>query len=65
MIHLLNGSKEIRQRNSENCTVLACGCAHTDTTWLQMCDADYTETEALRAHAREEHRLQALAREFT
>lgn len=45
-MHLLNGYTEIRVRSSEGCTVLPCGCAHTDTRWIQMCDACYAEWSA-------------------
>lgn len=55
MIHLLNGNKTERQRNSEGCTVYPCGCAHTDVLWLQMCDTDYQPTFALRERARIDH----------
>lgn len=55
MIYLLNGSTEIRQRNSEGTTVLDCGCAHTATHWLQMCEGHYTENHALHEQARIEH----------
>lgn len=40
---LLNGNTHVRVRNSDGCTVLECGCAHTDTRWLQMCDAHHAE----------------------
>jgi len=65
VIHLLNGSKEIRQRNSEGCVVLPCGCAHTDVLWLQMCDADYQPDAALHAQAAADHKLQKLEQELT
>lgn len=58
---LLNGTKEPRSRNSEGCTVLDCGCAHTPTTWLQMCDAHYAEDHTLHEQARLDH----LASELT
>lgn len=58
---LLNGSTEVRSRNSEGTTVLACGCAHTDVMWLQMCEPHHAETAALHEQAR----LDRLAGEFT
>ena len=42
-MHLLNGTSTPRQRNSEGCAVLACGCAHDDVRWLQLCDAHYAD----------------------
>lgn len=53
MIHLLNGSTHIRVKNSEGCIVLDCGCAHTDTRWLQMCDEHYQEDRAFHNQAME------------
>lgn len=55
MIHLLNGATEVRVRSSEEVTVLLCGCAHTPTRWLQMCDADYQPDHALHLQAQAEH----------
>lgn len=51
-MHLLNGNTLTRQRSSEGCTVLPCGCAHTDTTWLQMCDEHWQEEQHYRAASR-------------
>jgi hypothetical protein len=65
VIHLLNGSTEIRQRNSDGCTVLDCGCAHTPTHWLQMCDDCYQPDAALHAQAAADHRQQQLEKELT
>jgi len=65
VIHLLNGSKEIRQRNSDGVTVLPCGCAHTDVLWLQMCDGDYQVEAALHAQAAADHKLRKLEQELT
>lgn len=62
---LLNGNDTVRQRNSDSCTVLACGCAHSDTRWLQMCDPHGTEESTLHAQAAADYRAGALAREFT
>ena len=65
MIHLLNGSTEIRIRSSDGCTVLPCGCAHTDTHWLQMCDPCYQPDAAIRAQAKADHQRQKLEQELT
>lgn len=55
MIHLLNGNTAERSRSSDGCTVYPCGCAHTDTHWLQLCDAHYGPTLALHQQARQDH----------
>ena len=55
MTRLLNGNTTERQRNSEGTTVLACGCAHTDILWLQMCDEHYAADHALHEQARADH----------
>jgi len=52
---LLNGNATPRVRSSEGCTVLACGCAHTDVTWLQLCDAHWFEWSGLHDAARAGH----------
>jgi hypothetical protein len=57
---LVNGSKEIRVRNSESCTVLPCQCAHTDVMWLQMCRPHFEEDLNLHAEAQTEHMKQEL-----
>jgi hypothetical protein len=54
VIHLLNGNTHERQRSSDDVTVLPCGCAHTATRWLQMCDPCYQSDAALRAAAHQE-----------
>lgn len=54
-MHLLNGYTESRTRSSEGCTVLPCGCAHTDTTWVQMCDEHWQEEQNYRNVARSAH----------
>jgi hypothetical protein len=59
MIHLLYGTA-IRQRNSEGVTVLLCGCAHDDTTWLQMCDADYQDWHVRHVEAQKQHDIESL-----
>lgn len=40
-IHLVNGSTRVRERNSEGCAVLPCGCAHDERQWLQLCDVAF------------------------
>ena len=55
-IHLMNGTTAVRQRNSEGCTLLACGCAHDDTRWLQLCGAHYFEWSGLHDASRIAHR---------
>jgi hypothetical protein len=55
-MHLMNGQKHKRERNTEGCTVLECGCAHTEVMWLQMCDEHWQhwqERHELAAHARQ------------
>ena len=42
-LHLLNGTPAPRVRSSEDCTVLECQCAHTDSKWLRMCAAHWAE----------------------
>jgi hypothetical protein len=64
-IVLVNGSKDVRVRNSEGCTVLDCGCAHDPIQWLQQCRAHNDEANALHAQAAADHRLQQLERELT
>ena len=57
---LVNGSKEIRVRNSEGCTVLPCQCAHTDVMWAQMCHPHFEEDRNLHAEAQNSHLEQEL-----
>jgi hypothetical protein len=54
-MRLLNGNTTVRQRNSEGCTILPCGCAHTDVLWLQMCDPCATEYDIYRVEAQRAH----------
>jgi hypothetical protein len=51
MIRLVNGNTQQRVRNSEGCTVLDCGCAHTAIEYLQMCDKHFTEWQKLHERA--------------
>lgn len=46
-VHLLNGSAAPRVKSSDGCTVLPCGCAHTEREWLQFCDAHMAEWRAM------------------
>lgn len=46
---------DVRVRSSEGCTVLDCGCAHTDVAWLQMCDVHAAEWQARHDDALLEH----------
>jgi hypothetical protein len=55
-IHLVNGSPAIRQRNSEGCALLACGCASDAIQWLQLCDAHWLEWSGLHEASRIAHR---------
>ena len=52
---LLNGNTTPRVRSSEGCTVLPCGCAHTEREWLQLCDAHGSEWQSLHDAARIAH----------
>lgn len=54
-VHLIGDNKAPRVRNSEGCVVLECGCAHSDTHYLQMCDAHYREWHALHESAHRSH----------
>ena len=54
-VRLLNGNTTARVRSSEGCAVLDCGCAHTDVTWLQLCDAHWFEWSGLHDAARAGH----------
>jgi hypothetical protein len=51
-VKLLNGNTAPRTRNSDGCTVMACGCAHTEREWLQLCDPHSEEFDALGRAAR-------------
>lgn len=48
-IHPMNGLIHVRVKASEGCAVLACGCAHNETMWLQLCDTHYQEWLQLHA----------------
>lgn len=39
----MNDTPAERTRSSDGCTVLPCGCAHTDTKWVQLCEPHYLE----------------------
>jgi hypothetical protein len=54
-IHLVNGSPSVRQRNSEGCALLACGCAHDDIRWLQLCESHWLEWSGLHDASRIAH----------
>ena len=54
-LHLLNGTAAPRVKSSDGCAVLPCGCAHTDVTWLQMCDVHFAEFAALHGAAKLSH----------
>lgn len=56
VIRLVNGSAAVRQRNSEGCALLACGCAHDDIRWLQLCEAHWLEWSGLHDASRIAHR---------
>ena len=56
MIHLVNGTKQARVKNSEGCTVLPCNCAHEEIMWLQLCDEHYEEWARERRDAFLAHR---------
>jgi hypothetical protein len=49
----MNGNTTERQRNSDGCTVLACGCAHTESRWLEAHFTEWSELHqaAATAHA--------------
>lgn len=49
---LLNDNTTPRVRSSDGVTVSPCGCAYSDREWLQMCDADWSEFDALGRAAR-------------
>jgi hypothetical protein len=58
-LHLMNGAKAPRVKNSEGCTVLDCGCAFIEVAgiqqWVQMCHGPESEnhyTDWLDTHAR-------------
>lgn len=59
-MHLVNGSTEVRHRSSDGCTVLTCGCAHTDTRWLQLCSAHYADWHALHNRPRDPDTIQGV-----
>lgn len=54
-VHLLNGTPAPRVRNSEGCEMLACGCAHNGTRWLQLCEAHFLEWSGLHDASRIAH----------
>lgn len=54
-MQLLNNNPAPRIRSSEGCTVLPCGCAHTERTWVQMCGPHYADDNALHETARIAH----------
>jgi len=56
MVTPINGNTTVRVRNSEGCTVLPCGCAHTVSAWVQLCEAHYAEWRDLHEAARIAHR---------
>ena len=43
VIHLMNGSKEVRVKSSEGLDVYVCGCACTERKWVQMCEEHHRE----------------------
>lgn len=57
---LINGAHAVRERNSEDMSLLECGCASTDSEWVQLCKAHaievtaYSEAAAARVSVREE-----------
>lgn len=53
---LRNGSKAERIKSSDGCTVLPCGCAHTDVMWVQMCEEHDKEDNDLHQAAIANHR---------
>jgi hypothetical protein len=62
---LLNGNTIVRQRNSEGCAILKCGCAHTDVMWVQMCTPCYATWETLHEAGIVGRKERALREEFT
>ena len=57
-LHLMNGTAAPREKSSDSCSVLTCGCAHTTgelQRWLQMCDAHFAEYAALHGAAKLSH----------
>ena len=58
IVHLLNGNDHIRKRNTkgaEGVRILDCGCAHTDSMWLQMCVDHYDDFMDRHQKAKEIH----------
>lgn len=58
-IQLLNGSKAARVKSSDGVTVLACGCAHSEREWSQMCYAHYQEWRAVHVDAQSNRKVTA------
>lgn len=54
-MHLMNGYTTARVKNSEGCTVLDCGCAHTTVQYVQMCDPHFREWHAKHERAKLDH----------
>ena len=61
-MNLLNGNDHERTRNSDSCRVLACGCAHDDRAWLQLCDPHFAEADARHRLAAAQYTLQSARR---
>ncbi len=54
-VHLLNDTLAPRVKSSDGCTVQPCGCASTDTRWLQLCETHWLEEKHYRDAARITH----------
>jgi hypothetical protein len=65
IVCLLNGFTSVRERASEGITLFKCGCAHTDTHWIQLCREHGEPDEALHVQALQEHDTAAMIRELT
>lgn len=60
-IHLMNGQRHTRVKNSEGVTVLPCGCAHEEIMYLQLCEEHWQEWTRERRDAFLAHRAHTRA----